>query len=126
MSDSCRPWKLEPGLVVRYSMPSVFKTSTMKSPAGCSMIRDETCAGGAISAAAAAEGGISVPGRGATNAAAPAAALFRNPRRFTEPCLDFAIVGPPPGLYAARLHQVHVFLENAAVHDDVEPGAAGA
>src|SRR5438552_3015856 len=100
MIDSCSPSKLDPGLAGTYSMPRLLITSTMKSDAGLSTIRDDTTRGGASVSArsCAAAGGDGVPGRAAdgawaaaptgalrvTSAAALTAAPFRKRRRATE------------------------------------------
>src|SRR6185503_5907364 len=105
MIDSCRPWKLEPGLVVAYSSPSVFRTSSMKSEPGFSTMRAETgAAAPPPSLDSSAAFGTRTPGRGAgdcalagagaASAAAPAAAPPRKRRRLTRSLLGFAIGRP--------------------------------
>src|SRR6266545_1409078 len=102
MIDSCSPSKLDPGLAPTNSKPRLLRTSTMKSDAGCSMIRELSCGGGgAVSAdsctlpgdagtdrvGAAAGGCGSADAAGAvfaTSAAAPIAAPFRNRRRLVN------------------------------------------
>src|SRR5438046_1509449 len=128
MIDSCRPSKLEPGFAATYSNPSVLITSTMKSDAGCSTIRDRPPDGGvSVSAANWAFDGAAAAGRAGasggcgsatdgwvTSAAAPTAAPLRKPRRSTEPFVDSAIghsswsIGSTPsvrreGAYTNRL-----------------------
>src|SRR5262245_29076080 len=104
MMDSCNPWKLEPGSVVMYSRFKVFSTSTMKSEPGRSTILASSAGGGPTSAASCAREGTTAAGRAgaascavaagvfATSAAAPAAAPFRKPRRFTDPFFDLVMV----------------------------------
>src|SRR5262249_30735535 len=111
MIDSCNARNVDPGLAPIYSIPSVLMTSSMKSDPGRSVVYTSVRGGGGlVSAAARAALGNGVtcraacaacPGAGcaleglATNAAAPAAAPFKNPRRFTEaptPFFDLAIV----------------------------------
>src|SRR5579872_2594353 len=107
MMDSCRDSNVEPGLAARYSMLSDFRTSTMKSDPGCSMTgvaagrtapaSRVTCAPeGAWAPRGADPASCALAGSGlAANAAAPAAAPFRKPRRPTEFFVDFAIPHPP-------------------------------
>src|SRR6266705_3313590 len=110
MMDSCSARNVEPGLAATYSMPSDLMTSNMKSDPGRSVVYTSARGeGGLVSAAASAALGRGVAVRAwaacaacmtsgcamegfATNAAAPAAALFKNPRRLTEPFFDLGIV----------------------------------
>src|SRR5580693_7252265 len=91
--DSCRPRKLEPGLAQTYSKPMYFRTSTMKSEPGRSLVRISVALGVPDSASLAAAVG-SMGGRVGADcwakaglvvaaSAAPAAALVRNLRRST-------------------------------------------
>src|SRR6516162_5678944 len=105
--DSCNARNVDPGFAAQYSIPSGLMTSSMKSDPGRSVVYTSARGGVVVSAAA-----RRAPGNGvaaavlvcaeaaacgsaaegfATSAAAPAAAPFRNPRRFTEP---FFSVGP--------------------------------
>src|SRR6266508_353547 len=109
MIDSCSPSKLDPGFAGTYSMPRLLMTSTMKSDAGFSTIRDDAPrGGGSVSArSCAAAGGDGVPGRApggscgaaptgalrVTSAAALTAAPFKKRRRATEDLL-LATSGP--------------------------------
>src|SRR5258708_7271324 len=102
MIDSCSPSKLDPGLAGTYSMPRLLMTSTMKSEAGFSTIRDDAPrGGGSVSArncAPAGDGGVAGRGAGGscaaatgaprvTSAAAPTAAPCRKRRRATDDLL---------------------------------------
>src|ERR1051325_7720417 len=114
MIDSCSARKVEPGFAAQYSMPSDLMTSTMKSDPGRSVVYTSARgAGGEVSAATRLADGNVVPGRAcavwagacappapgfATRAAAPIAAPLRNPLRFTEGFLDFAMVFSPSEL----------------------------
>src|SRR6266542_2575236 len=102
MIDSCSPSKLDPGLAPTYSKPRLLMTSTMKSDAGCSMIRELSRGGGGavsadsctlpgdwgtdrVGAGAGDCGSAAVAGAAfATSAAAPTAAPFRNRRLPTD------------------------------------------
>src|SRR5215470_11828897 len=96
MSDSCRPRKLEPGFAATYSKSSVFRTSTMKSPPGRSVVSTSTAGDGSLSrgsggtpgVAGRASAGVSCAAPGdapvATTAAPVTAACFRNLRRPTD------------------------------------------
>src|SRR5215470_15564056 len=96
MSDSCRPRKLEPGFAATYSRSSVFRTSTMKSPPGRSVVSTSTAGDGSLSrgsggtpgVAGRASAGVSCAAPGdapvATTAAPVTAACFRNLRRPTD------------------------------------------
>src|SRR5436309_9620721 len=106
MIDSCSARKVEPGFAATYSMPSDLITSSMKSDPGRSVVYTSVRGGGGlVSAATSAAPGSGVgavvlacTGCGAaaegfaTSAAAPAAAPFKKPRRFTEPFFDLGIV----------------------------------
>src|SRR5712691_11330334 len=109
MIDSCSARKLEPGLAQMYSNPSDFSTSTMKSEPGRSAVNTSAAADtGSVSLANAAAEGTAVPRPGcvscalagvfATSTAAPAAALFRKPRRpegfSPRGALDFDMQSP--------------------------------
>src|SRR5262245_48545610 len=111
MIDSCSARKVDPGLAAMYSIPSDLMTSSMKSDPGLSVVYTSARGGGGLVSAAAraalgsgvtcravcvacAASGCAIDGF-ATNAAAPAAAPFKNPRRLTEaptPFFDLAIV----------------------------------
>src|SRR5579884_594975 len=99
MSDSCKDSKVEPGLAARYSMLSVFNTSTIKSEPGRSITR--SAAAGRTFPLSRAR--VFCPGAGAfpragccarasfgfaAKVAAPTAAPFKNPRRPTVMFLD--------------------------------------
>src|ERR1700733_3980724 len=109
MRDSCKPSKLEPGLAATNSMPRSLMVCTMASEPGLVMVRTETggralpasrasCSGvgaGVVPAGAAATSVVwrcaIAAGVVVASAAAPAAALFKKPRRPTEFFLVFGM-----------------------------------